>query len=65
MKIVNTITGYFRGVYREMAKVVWPTRRQAINNTLLVIISVVAAALVFSLLDLGLSSLVGFYVQGR
>ncbi|MFZ5364423.1 MAG: preprotein translocase subunit SecE [Patescibacteria group bacterium] len=33
----NKLTNYFRDSYRELKKVVWPTKRETINHTLTVI----------------------------
>lgn len=41
--------GFFKGVKGELKKVVWPTRKQLINNTLMVI----ALVLAFSIIVLG------------
>lgn len=41
--------GFFKGVKGELKKVVWPTKKQLINNTVMVI----ALVLVFSIIVLG------------
>ncbi|MBI5071587.1 preprotein translocase subunit SecE [Candidatus Falkowbacteria bacterium] len=33
----NKLTNYLRESYQELKKVVWPTRRETINHTLVVI----------------------------
>jgi len=33
----NKLTNYFRGSYQELKKVVWPTKKETTNHTLLVI----------------------------
>ena len=47
------IANYFKEVKAEMKKVVWPTRKQLINNTGIVI----AALIVVGLIIFGLDSL--------
>lgn len=42
---------YFREVKAELKKVVWPTRKQTINNTAVVIISVLIVGIVIWALD--------------
>ena len=42
---------YFRGVRTEMKKVVWPTKKQVINNTLIVLAVVLISAIVICGLD--------------
>ena len=38
--------GFFKGVKSELKKVVWPTKKQLINNTMLVVVLVVALAVI-------------------
>lgn len=46
-----SIVKYFRDTVSEMKKVVWPSRKQVLNNTLVVAVVVILAALVIFLLD--------------
>lgn len=48
---VGSIVKYFRDTVSEMKKVVWPSRKQVLNNTLVVAVVVILAALVIFLLD--------------
>jgi len=43
---------WFREMRSELKKVVWPTRKQLINNTLIVIVAVVIVSAVIGLMDL-------------
>lgn len=38
--------GFFKGIKAELKKVVWPTKKQLINNTVLVILLIVAFAII-------------------
>lgn len=38
--------GFFKGVKAELKKVVWPTKKQLINNTILVLLLVVALSVI-------------------
>lgn len=38
--------GFFKGVKSELKKVVWPTKKQLINNTIMVLILVVALSII-------------------
>lgn len=38
--------GFFKGVKSELKKVVWPTRKQLIHNTIMVIVLVIALSIV-------------------
>ncbi len=44
---------YFRGVRTEMKKVVWPTRKEVVSYTAVVIAVCAAFALAFWLIDTG------------
>lgn len=50
---------FLREVRQEMVKVVWPTRRETLISTALVLVLCVVFALLFLLVD----SLLGFGVQ--
>lgn len=42
---------YFRGVRSEFKKVVWPTKKQILNYTLIVIVACILFALLLALFD--------------
>lgn len=44
---------YFRDTKSEMKKVVWPSKKQTINNTIVVLVVVAVSAAAILLLDLG------------
>ncbi len=44
--------GFFKGVKAELKKVVWPTKKQLISNTLMVITLALVFALVIVLFDM-------------
>ncbi|ANZ95063.1 MULTISPECIES: preprotein translocase subunit SecE [Brochothrix] len=50
--------GFFKGVKSELGKVVWPTGKEVINYTTIVVFTVVFLALFFMLTDWGIGSLV-------
>ncbi|MBI5798622.1 MAG: preprotein translocase subunit SecE [Candidatus Yonathbacteria bacterium] len=58
----NAITKYIADSYTEMKKVVWPTRQETVNHTLLVIaISLGVAAFIGAIdyiLNLGIEQLI-------
>ena len=47
----NRITRYFREVKSEMKKVVWPSRKQVVNNTIVVIAAVLVIGIIIWVLD--------------
>lgn len=60
--LATKIKDYFRGAYSELKKVTWPTRKQVINYSLVVIAMSLGIAVFFGLLDyifnLGLAALI-------
>lgn len=58
-KFFTRIADWFRGMKSELKKVVWPTKKQTINNSLVVLVTVVASALVVW----GLDSLASAFVR--
>ncbi|MEK7570628.1 MAG: preprotein translocase subunit SecE [Patescibacteria group bacterium] len=54
--MANWFTSYFREAYEELKKVSWPTRKQTIQDTLVVIGVSVGVAIFLGALDLGLTA---------
>jgi len=54
---------FLREVKVELKKVTWPTRKQTLGSTLVVIILVMIIALFLGMVDIGLSSLVRVFIQ--
>jgi preprotein translocase subunit SecE len=50
-----SIWGYLQGARVEMRKVVWPTRQESVQTTLVIAVFVVIVAAFMSLVDWGLS----------
>ena len=50
-RFFKNIAKFFRDTRSEMKKVVWPNKKQVINNTLVVAVVVVVAALFIFVLD--------------
>ncbi|TAG12002.1 MAG: preprotein translocase subunit SecE [Rhodobacterales bacterium] len=55
MATLNPFT-FLQQVRSEVAKVVWPTRREVLLTTLMVFVLSALAAIFFSLVDLGIRS---------
>ena len=55
----KSIGKFFRDVVAEMKKIVWPTKKQVLNNTLIVI----AVVIIAGLLIFGLDTLFGFILK--
>lgn len=54
---MGKVLGFFKDVYGEMQKVVWPTRAQTVRYTVAVIGLSVAVALILGAADYGLLKL--------
>ena len=58
----GSVLKFFRDLKGEFKKIVWPSKKQVINNTVIVIAAVVVIGLCISLIDLGLSFLVKLFL---
>ena len=57
------IRDYFKGVASELKKVTWPSKKDLINYTLIVLAFIVFMGVVIGLLDLGSSELVKLLIN--
>jgi len=55
---MNKLVQYIKNSKSELKKVVWPTRQQAINHTLLVIGFSLVVAIFLGFIDFGLNKLI-------
>lgn len=46
-----------KNIFSELKKVTWPTKAELISNSVVVFVVILAAAVVYGLIDLGLSEL--------
>lgn len=58
-----SIRGYVRESRDELRKVVWPTRRETLNHTLLVIGISLAVAAFLGVIDFGLTTALQTFVK--
>lgn len=59
---MGKISGFFKAVVSEMRKVSWPKRKELTRYTIVVLSTVVFMAIYFGLTDLGISSLMKWYL---
>lgn len=52
-----SIAKYFRGVVSEVKKVSWPSRKELINTTIIVVSFILIFSAIVGLIDLGLGAL--------
>jgi preprotein translocase subunit SecE len=64
MKNLNIVT-YFKGVWAELKKVSWPTGKQVVDHTIIVLVSAAIAIALTAAVDFGLTKLVEYLVQNR
>ncbi len=57
-KLIEKIFQFFREVRTELKKVTWPSRKETMGSTSIVLILVLIIALYLGLVDLGLSRIV-------
>lgn len=62
MSLINKGTDYLRGSYQELKKVVWPTRKEVIQHTALVIGISIGVAAFLGAVDFLLTTLLGLVV---
>lgn len=59
----NKIIKYVSDSYQELLKVTWPTRSGLIKDTAIVIISSVIVTAALSLIDLGLTKTLEYFIS--
>ncbi|WP_040197833.1 preprotein translocase subunit SecE [Candidatus Soleaferrea massiliensis] len=62
-RIASKIGRSFKDLRGEVKKVVWPTKKQVVNNTIVVLVTMLAVGIVIWLLDFGMSTLVSAFLQ--
>lgn len=60
---MSRITQFFRNVRSELGKVSWPKKKELTAYTITVITTVLFLALFFSVVDLGISTLVRWVLE--
>ncbi len=61
--VVDKSIQFLREVKVELKKVTWPSRKQAVGSTLVVLVLVAVISLFLGVIDIGLSSLVQLVLQ--
>ena len=59
----NRIVKWFKDLKSEFKKVVWPTKKQVFNNTLVVLVTMVVSSVFVGALDFGLLKLFKFLLD--
>lgn len=61
--MIQKIKNFFTGSYEEFKKVVWPSRKEVISHTVIVIVSIAVSMLIVMVIDLGLFRLVQILIE--
>ena len=61
---VNAVQKWWRETIGELRKVVWPTRKDALRLTWIVILVIIIMGAVLGILDFGFTKLIGLIVGG-
>ena len=61
-KKTNGFVKFFRDLKGEFKKIVWPSKKQIINNTLVVLAAIIVIGLFIWLVDFGLGALVKLFL---
>ena len=54
---------WFREMKSELKKVIWPTGKQLVNNTVVVLVAVLIVGIIVCLFDLGAGELIGLLLK--
>ncbi|NLI68803.1 MAG: preprotein translocase subunit SecE [Bacilli bacterium] len=54
---------FLKNVAREMRKVTWPNRKELVNYTITVVVTVLFFAAFFFVVDLGISSILNLFFE--
>jgi len=60
----NKLKDYFREVVIETKKVTWPSKKDTIKGTYIVLITVVIAAIFLGIVDVGLAKIIQALLRG-
>jgi preprotein translocase subunit SecE len=59
----NAVVKYFKDMRSELKKVVWPSRKKVLNNTIVVLVVMILVGLIVWVMDLGLSALISLILK--
>ena len=61
---LEPVKQYFRDVYMEAKRVTWPSKKDAVKGTYVVLITVVIAAVFLGIVDVGLAKIIQALLRG-
>lgn len=63
--MITTIKNFFTGSFEEFKKVIWPSRKEVISHTIIVLMSIIVSMLIIMAVDYGLFTLIQKYLIGQ
>jgi preprotein translocase subunit SecE len=61
---VEKLKEYFREVFLEAKKVTWPSKKDTVKGTYIVLITVIIAAIFLGIVDVGLAKIIQALLRG-
>ncbi len=61
---LDSIKDYFREVYMEAKRVTWPSKKDAVKGTYVVLITVAIASIFLGIVDVGLAKIIQVLLRG-
>jgi preprotein translocase subunit SecE len=61
---VEKLKEYFREVFLEAKKVTWPSKKDTVKGTYIVLITVIIAAIFLGIVDVGLAKIIQTLLRG-
>jgi preprotein translocase subunit SecE len=61
---IEKVKDYFREVYMEGKRVTWPSKKDALKGTYVVLITTVISAIFLGIVDVGLAKLIQAILRG-
>ena len=61
---IDKVKDYFREVYMEGKRVTWPSRKDALKGTYVVLITTIIAAAFLGMVDVGLAKMIQTLLRG-
>lgn len=62
-KSVSSTTGFFQSSYQEFKKVKWPTKKEMVKYTTVVVATVIILTIFFFLIDMGIAQLISWITK--
>jgi len=61
---IEIVKAYFRDVYLEGKRITWPSRKDALKGTYIVLITVFVASVFLGIVDVGLAKVIQAILRG-